>query len=239
MQSISLEEANHIACLCVNVHIVKSRTCGKSRNGHNLTTNRIHESSTRTRSNFSDGNPVPRGNSLCGRITAEGVLRLGNTNGKLAKTVLFVFFDLFVGQIRIVNSVGTVNFFANGFDLLLDALVEFIQKPEIGCVVFLAGLFYGATEICSASTTLCPVVREDSIKGTRLHGCLFDNLDFGIRVRLEFIDGNHNIDTKLFGVFNVLLQIDASLLEQFDIFFRVFFLKRLSGRDGRATSVHF
>mmetsp|Transcript_20905 Transcript_20905/g.45515 ORF Transcript_20905/g.45515 Transcript_20905/m.45515 type:complete len:278 (-) Transcript_20905:757-1590(-) len=83
------------------------------------------------------------------------------------------------------------------------------------------------------------MVRQDRIKGTGGHGCLLDGINFGIRVRLELVHRNHHINPKFFGILNVFRQIGASLFQQFDILFRVFFLERLTGRHGWAATMHF
>mmetsp|Transcript_18917 Transcript_18917/g.38852 ORF Transcript_18917/g.38852 Transcript_18917/m.38852 type:complete len:357 (-) Transcript_18917:784-1854(-) len=182
---------------------------------------------------MSGGNPLGR------RITAERILSLGDANRKIAKAIFLVLFDLLVGQVRKVNSVGTIDFSADRFDLLLDACIQIVQKLKIGFVVFLTGFCDCISEVCGTRSTLGPVIGQHCIKGSGFHRRRLHDIDFGVGVRFELVDGDNDIDTELSSVFDVLLQIDASLFQQLDVFFRVFFLEGFAGRYWRTATVHF
>ena len=96
--------------------------------------------------------------------------------GKVCETLTSVGLDLFLGQLAELDSVGTVDLLANGFDLGGDGDVEVVEELEVGFT--LTGGDDGFSECASTSATLGPVVAYNSGIGTASKGFATNELEF-------------------------------------------------------------
>jgi hypothetical protein len=72
-------------------------------------------------------------------------------------------------------------------------------------------------EIDCAFAALGEVVRGNGVFGAGSQGFLADDIDLGLGVRGELVDGNDDGNAVLLGVLDVLLEVDAAFAEKFDV----------------------
>ena len=94
-------------------------------------------------------------------------------------------------------------------------------------------------KVDGALAALSPVVRWNSVHGTRSESFFPDDGDFGVCVCFEFVDSYYDGDTLFTGVRDVFPQIDASSSQNIDVFGAVDFMEGSSRSDLWPTTVDF
>ena len=94
---------------------------------------------------------------------------------KVRETLTSVGLNLFLSKLTELDSVGAVDLLANGFDLSGDGNVEIVEELEVGFT--LTGGDNGFSECASTSTTLSPVVADNSGIGTTSKGFATNKLE--------------------------------------------------------------
>lgn len=112
------------------------------------------------------------------------------------------------------------------------------RTEVVEVVVLLASLDDSVSEVDGTLTTLGPVVRRDSLIGTSLERVLLNELQLGLGIGSELVDGDNNLDAVLLGVGDVLAEVDATLLERDEILVEVSIGEGLARGDFGSTTVH-
>mmetsp|Transcript_8357 Transcript_8357/g.18238 ORF Transcript_8357/g.18238 Transcript_8357/m.18238 type:complete len:458 (+) Transcript_8357:488-1861(+) len=236
---LKLEESVDFTRLCIDVNVIKSRPGRQTRNGLYIAAYGIEEPGSHTPPHLPHGHPEPRGHALGRGIARKGILRLGDTDGQLSESRSLVRLDLPLGQFSVIHPVRSINFPANGPDLVLDGPLHLVQKFKILILVRGARRRHRPGEVGGADPPLRPVVRHDGVKRPRLEGGRAHHLHLSGSVRLELVDGHHGVDPEFFGVLDVFYEVGAAGGDQFEVFLEVGRGEGFASAHGGSAAVHF
>jgi microcompartment protein CcmK/EutM len=124
---VSSEKTDDVARFHIYINIHEAWSSWQAWDSHDITTDRVQETSSCTASNLANGDAESCWDSLGSGIATQTVLGLGNANRQTTKFDLFVSFDLLVCYVEIVDTIGAINFHADGLDHFLDAEIQLIQ----------------------------------------------------------------------------------------------------------------
>ncbi len=127
--------------------------------------------------------------------------------------------DLGLGLGRVADAVGAIDLFGNGLDLFLDRVLVGVEEVEVGGL--LAGRDNGLGQLGAARGALHPDPALGHVKGAGLFGPLADELDLGVGVVLEAVDGDDHRDAEFEGVLDVLQEVGQASLQQLQVLFDV------------------
>lgn len=191
----------------------------------------------------------------------EREVSLCHANGQVLVPLVRIRSDLSLGLGRERDAVGAVHLFRDDLDLVLDRQLEVVQELER--VGRRARIDHGLAEVDRALASLGPVVARDGGIGAGSERLLLDESDLGRSVgpfvfcgtrerRSDFsvslffratnsrepVDGDDDLDTELLGVLNVLGEVRATLLENFEVLVEVHLGERFARSHVGSTSVH-
>mmetsp|Transcript_29075 Transcript_29075/g.60573 ORF Transcript_29075/g.60573 Transcript_29075/m.60573 type:complete len:287 (-) Transcript_29075:1441-2301(-) len=234
-----LKQSYNLARFYIDVHVIESRSCWQTRNGHDISTNGVEKSSPDAATNFSYKNAETGWYTFCLCVATERILRFRNTNRQVSKTATLILRHLLLCQLRKVDSICPINLFADGLHLLADGQLQIVQIPEVLRLARLARRHNRPSQSLGTLPALGPVVRDHGVERPRREAGRAHRFHFRGRIEFELIDGDHHLHAELFGVLDVFHEVAASGLDERYVFFRVLGREGFAGGDWRSASVHF
>ena len=182
--------------LSINVHVEVTRSRRQTRNSLDIGGQGVEISSASGHTDIPDGDGEAGGGTLKIGVVAERVLGLGNADRQVAEALAGIGINLLLGELAELDVGSTVHVTGDLLDTLLDGVaLNLIEKLLSLGVRLLASGNDGLGEVNSALATLGPVVGKHGVLSTGLDGLLTNNINLGLGIGRELVDGNDDRDT--------------------------------------------
>lgn len=200
----------HLVSFKIQINVVEARTRGQARHGGHGANQGVEKASTHAGPDLSNRDGEALGSPLQLGVGGKGKMGLGHADGQVIEALSLVAINVGLSLGRELDITSAIDLFGNGGNLVLDGEGEVVEETEVG--LGLTGSIHSLCQVLGTLSTLCPVAAKYSIKGSILLGQALDGLHLCLGVGGKDVDGNHNWHAKLFGIFNLFLQIAKALL---------------------------
>ena len=133
------------------------------------------------------------------------------------------------------DAVGPVDFLGDPLDSLAQRRVQIVEELEVDRIV--AGVDHRVGKLQRPFAAVLPMLGYGH-PGAGLFGDLPRQVDLGLGVVMEGVDGHHGIDPGLLDGIDVLNQVAHAVFQPGQVLLEVFLRKRLARRARKRPGVH-